>query len=171
MHETIGQDGEVVDKTGSPPAVAKQFDLRILRHMVGPHGPNARNQKELTILSVVLDHLVLGRYERAADVIAAGLTAVECAHREGSFANAQHLELIPVNVEGLTSADDKEIVRQEQQWSKADWNSSNANWQASGKGKPEKYNWISKGQGKWEKGKKGEKGKGKGKKGSKGKDE
>ena len=168
MHEIVGQDGEKVNKKGSPPACAKQFDLRILKHQAGPHGINQRNQREMSTMCVLLDHLTLGRYKEAAGVAAARLKAVETANKDGRFGNAQFLELLPVNVEGLTSADDKLVVRNETLLGKGDVSSSSNAWIPSGKGKNENYTWVPKGKGKGDKNKNKEKGdkgnKGKGKK-------
>ena len=165
MHELVGDDGEVVSKKGAPPAVAKQFDLRILKHQKTPNGVNHRNQREMTTLCVALDHLALGRYEQAADVIASRLKAVETANKDGHFHTAQFLEAIPVNVEGLTTADEKMVAKRETQQSQTSSNSDNAWWQ-SGKGKTSNYTWIpSKDKGTKGKDKGKEKGKGKGKKG------
>ena len=168
MHELVGDDGEQVVKKGAPPACAKQFDLRILKHQHGPNGANHRNQREMSTLCVVLDHLVLGRYEKAADVVAARLKAVETANKEGNFHRAQFLEALPVNVEGLTTSDEKQVAKNEVIREKAEWNSGNSGdaWWTSGKGKPTAYQWVpNKGKGKEKKGKE----KGKGKKGDKGK--
>ena len=122
----------------------------------------------MSTMCVLLDHLTLGRYKEAADVVAARLKAVEMSNKEGHFGNAQFLELLPVNVEGLTSVDDKLVVRNETLMGKGDASSSSNAWIPSGKGKPENYTWVPKGRGKGDKddkGKKGDKGnKGKGKK-------
>ena len=104
MKSVVGEDGEQVKKTGAAPAVAKQFDLRVIKHQLGPQGtPNPRNQREMSTLCVILDHLALGRYRQAADVAAARLKSVEGATREGNFNQSSFLELIPVNTEGLTT--------------------------------------------------------------------
>ena len=169
MHDIVGQDGEVTDKNTAPPACAKQYDLRIMKHQAGPHGFNARNQRELTTLSTVLDHLVLGRYKKAADVVAARLKSVEAANREGNFANGQFLELILVNTEGLTTADEKQVLRNEALMNKPTWKGSGGDWSQSGKGTYGNYQCIpeQKGKGKEKKGKEAKgKGKGKGKKGT-----
>ena len=168
MHDIVGEDGEVTKKDCPPPACAKQYDLRILRHQSGPHGINARHQRELSTLSTVLDHLVKGRNKQAADVVAARLKAVKTANREGHFTNGQFLELIPVNVEGLTTADEKQVLRNEALMSKGSWTGSGDDWSGFGKGKFSNYTWPAKGQKDDQKAKKGDqkgkKGKGKGKK-------
>ena len=111
MKNVIGEDGEKVDKSGAAPAVAKQFDLRILKHQAGPNGHNVRNQREMTTLCVALDHLALGRYRQGADVLAARLKSIEAGGRDGHFHQSQFLELIPVNPEGLTTVDEKLLVK------------------------------------------------------------
>ena len=173
MKSVVGEDGEKLVKSKSAPAVAKQYDLRILKHIQSPNGMNQRNQREMSTLCVILDHLALGRHQQASDVAAARLKAVECANREGHFHNAQFLELLPVNVEGLTTADEKQLVQNEAQLNQKSWNSSGDAWWSSGKAsKGESYNWIPnvKAKGK-DKGKDKAKGKGKGKdKAKKGKD-
>ena len=131
---------------------------------------NHRNQRELSTLSSVLDHLALGRYKQAADVVAARLKAVETANREGSFTNGQFLELIPVNVEGLTTADEKQVLRNEALMSKGSWTNSGNDWSESGKGKFQNYTWVPKGKKGDPKGNKGEQKRKKGK-GKKGKEE
>ena len=119
-----------------------------------------------------VDHLALGRYRQAADIAAARLKAVECANRDGSFRNAQFLELIAVNPEGLTTADEKLLVKNEALLSQKSWLSSRDDWQSYDKGSKGEasYTWIpnNKGKGKKEggkgkKGAKGKKGEGKGK--------
>jgi hypothetical protein len=114
---------------------------------------------------VLLDHLVKGRNMEAADVVAGRIKSVEKLNQDGDWANSQYLELIPVKVEGLTTAEDKQILRVEAQMDKADWSSSGNGWGNSGKG-ADHYNWIPS----WKGGAKGKKGKGakgeaKGKKG------
>ena len=114
--------------------------------------------------------MALGRYEKTTDVLTARLKAVETANKDGNFHRAQFLEALPVNVEGLTTADEKQVAKNEVIMQKADW-TSNIDWWQSGKGKPAAYTRVpDKGKGKGEKkgkdkrkGKKGEeKGKGKG---------
>ena len=155
-----------MQKTTVAPAVAKQFDLRVLKHQSGPNGINVRNQREMTTLCVLLDHLALGRYRQAADIAAARLKSVECANRDGHFQNAQFLELIAVNPEGLTTADEKLLVKNESLLSQKSWPSSGDGWPSSGKGNKggAPYSWIPN-----PKGNKGKKDGGKGKKGAKGK--
>ena len=99
----------------------------------------------------MLDHLVLGRYKKAADVVAARLKSVEAANREGNFANGQFLELIPVNTEGLTTADEKQGLRNEALMNKPTWKGSGGDWSQSGKGNYGNCQWIPE-----QKGKKGE---------------
>ena len=172
MKKQVGEDGEKLEKTTSAPAVAKQYDHRVLKHIVGPNGYNVRNQREMTTLCVMLDHLALGRYQRAADVAAARLKSVERANREGHFGHAQFLELIEVNPEGLTSVDENLLVRNEATQNQKSWPSSDGGWQSSGWGSNSDYQWITQPQGKGkgaDKGKKGEKGKKGGQKGEKGK--
>ena len=163
MHNVVGQEGEKKEQGARASACAKQYDLRVMKLQPGPHGYNQRNQRELSTLSVIMDHLALGRHKQAADVTAARLKAVEMSNREGHFQNAQYLELLPVNTEGLTTADEKHMVRNEVLLNKKEWASSETGWPKSGKGKPENYTWQPQGKGKGEgKGQpKGKKGKGK----------
>ena len=174
MKKQVGEDGESLEKTATAPAVAKQYDLRVLKHIAGPNGFNARNQREMTTLCVMLDHLALGRYQQAADVAAARLKSVERANREGHFSHAQFLELVEVNPEGLTSVDENLLVRNETAQNQRNWPSSDGGWQNSDWWQSsDHYQWIPnqpQGRGKGaEKGKKGDKGKKGGKKGDKGK--
>ena len=174
MKSVVGEDGEQVKKTGAAPAVAKQFDLRVLKHQMGPSGvPVYRNQRELSTLCVILDHLALGRYRQAADVAAARLKSVEGANRGGHFHQSSFLELIPVNTEGLTTVDEKVLVRNESLLNQKSSPSSGDGWQSYGKGDKshQPYSWIPQGKGKGKKegdkgkkGAKGKKGEGKGKK-------
>ena len=165
MNDIVGQEGEVANSSSNPPACAKQYDYRVMKTQVGPHGVNIRNQRELSTLSVVLDHLVLGRYKQAADVVAARLKSVDAANKEGGFASAQYLELLPVNAEGLVTAEEKLVLKHEMQAGKSSWNDSGQSWKASGKGAFQNYTWVpnskakDKGQGKDKS--KGKKGKGK----------
>ena len=165
MQAQVGQDGEKVKKIGTAPAVAKQYDLRVLRPLaLLQGGTNPRNQREMTTLCVVLDHLALGRYREAADVVAGRLKSVETGVREGNFQNASFLELVPVNPEGLTTIDEKHMMRNEAMMSQKGTPSLDDGWQNSGKGKSKvPYQWNPAGQGN------GKKGDGKGKKGAKGK--
>ena len=174
MKKQVGEDGEKLEKTSTAPAVAKQYDLRVLKHIAGAKGYSVRNQREMTTLCVMLDHLALGRYQRAADVAAARLKSVERANREGHFVHAQYLELVEVNPEGLTSVDENLLVRNESAQSQKSWASSDGGWQNSDwRQSSDHYQWVSsqpQGKGKGaDKGKKGEKGKKGGKKGEKGK--
>ena len=88
MHNLVGEDGETSEKDGPPPACAKQYDLRVLKHQAGPQGINQRNQRELTTLCVLMDHLVKGRTKEAADVIAGRTKSVERANQDGNFRSA-----------------------------------------------------------------------------------
>jgi len=164
MHNLVGEDGETSENKGPPPACAKQYDLRVLKHQAGPQGINQRNQRELTTLCVLMDHLVKGRNLEAADVIAGRIKAVEKANQDGHFHSAQYLELIPVKVEGLTTAEDKQILRHESHLDKSEWNTYGNTWNGSGKGSGQ-FGWVPNGHGE-PKGKKGgPKGEPKGKKG------
>ena len=122
----------------------------------------------MTNLCVILDHLALGRYRQAADVAAARLKSVEGANRDGHFHQSSFLELVPVNTEGLTTADEKVLVRNESLLTQKNSSSSGEGWQNYGEGDKghQPYSWIpqGKGKGKKEKGAKGKKGEGKGKK-------
>ena len=165
MHAIVGQDGEKVKKIGSAPAVAKQYDLRVLRAEGKARGQSyLRNQRELTTLCVVLDHMALGRYKQAADVVAARLKSVESGTKDGHFHQSSFLELVPVNPEGLTTVDENLLVRNEAHLNPPPPRVYDADWtgQAKGKGYPQS-SWIPSGNGK------GKKEGGKGKKGSKGK--
>ena len=147
------------------PAVAKQFDLRILKHQAGPNGHNVRNQREMTTLCVALDHLALGRYRQGADVLAARLKSIEAGNRDGHFHKSQLLELIPVNPEGLTTVGEKLLVKNESNLNQNNWPSFGESWSSYGKGEKDSssHKWIPQGKGKGkkdgEKGKKGAKGK------------
>ena len=166
MKGVVGEDGEKVTKSGTAPAVAKQFDLRVLKHQTNQHGRiDHRNQREMKNLCVILDHLALGRYRQAADVVAARLKSVEGANRDGDFHLSSFLELVPVNTEGLTTVDEKVLVRNESLLSQKSTISSGEGWQSYGKGDKvrQPYSWIPSGKGK------GKKEGGKGKKGAKGK--
>ena len=70
----------------------------------------------------------------AADVIVGRIKAVEKANQDGHFHSAQYLELIPVKVEGLPTAEDNQILRHESLLDKGDWNTSGATWNGTGKG-------------------------------------
>ena len=166
MKAVVAQDGEGVQESAEAPAVAKQFDLRYLKVQPGPKGDFVhRNQRELTTLCVVLDHLALGRNRQAADVVAARLKSVETANREGDFSQASFLELVAVNPEGLTTVDEKLLIRNESHQSQKKPHSFVGGWQNYGgeERSSHPYSWIPKGKGK------GKKGDGKGKKGAKGK--
>ena len=67
------------------------------------------------------------------------------ANREGHSTNAQFLELLPVNVEGLTTADEKQVLRNEASMSRASWTGYGNDWNGSGKGRNQNYAWIQKG--------------------------
>ena len=75
------------------------------------------------------------------------------------------MELIAVNPEGLTTADEKLLVKNEALLSQKSWPSSGDGWQSSGKGSKggAAYSWTPNPKGK------GKKDGGKGKKGAKGK--
>ena len=167
MKGIVGEDGEKVTKSDTAPAVAKQFDLRILKHQLGPQGrTDFRNQREMTNLCTILDHLALGRYKQAADVAAARLKSVEGANRDGHFNQSSFLELVPVNTEGLTTVDEKVLVRNESLLKEKSTPSSGDGWMNYGQGGKSHHpysSWIPNGKGK------GKKEGGKGKKGAKGK--
>ena len=154
MHDTVGEEGESSKEKRPPPACAKQFDLRIFKKENSPQGYNSRNQREMSTLCWVLDHLAMGRYQAAADVVAGRIKSIERGNKEGHFHNAQFLELLPVHVEGLSTTDDNQVVRHEASAGKANSTSSGNGWTDYGKGKPQNYTWV-------EGGKKGQKGKGK----------
>ena len=89
---------------------------------------------------------------------------METASREGNFGNVQNLELVPVNPEGLTSIDEKQVIRNETTANRSTWQNSGDGWTGSGKGKYQNYTWVP-----TPKGKTKDKGKDKGKNGKKGK--
>ena len=166
MHAIVGEDGEKVKKIGAAPAVAKQYDFRVLRHQGVAHGVSyQRNQRELTTLCVVLDHMALGRYKQAADVVAARLKSVEAGARDGHFHQSVFLELIPVNPEGLTTADEKLLVKNETLLNQKSPPAHEHDWSGHGKGgkSTPSFSWTPSGKGK------SKKDGGKGKKGNKGK--
>ena len=75
-----------------------------------------------------------------------------------------YLELLPVNPEGLTTADEKQVLRNAALLAKGNWSDSGKSWSASGKGAYQNYTWIPAGKAGKGAGKKGDqKGKGKGK--------
>ena len=165
MQAIVGQDGEKVKKIGAP-AVAKQYDLRVLRQQGNAQGTSyQRNQRELTTLCVVLDHMALGRYKQAADVVAAMLKSVEAGARGGHFYQSAFLELVPVNPDGLTTVDEKLLVKNEMLLNQKSSPAQASDWTGHGKGgnSNSSHSWIPSGNGK------SKKGGGKGKKGNKGK--
>ena len=88
MQAVVGQDGEKVKKIGSAPAVAKQYDLRVMKIQgQAPGSQYHKHQREITTLCVMLDHMALGRYKQAADVMAARLKSVEAGSRTADFTN------------------------------------------------------------------------------------
>ena len=168
MNAVLDKDGEKATKGADPPTCAKQYDHRVMKHQLSPTGVNLRNQRELSTLCVILDHLALGRHQQAADVVAARIKSVEAANRDGNFSKAQFLELLPVNMEGLTTTDELKMQRNEAQLTQRNWTSSGDGWWPSGKGKkPDNYTWVPNNKGKDKKGKgdgkKGKDGKGKSK--------
>ena len=166
MQAVVGQDGEKVKKIGSPPAVAKQYDWRVLK-VQGPviSGAQQRNQRELTTLCVMLDHMALGRYKQAADVMAARLKSIEAGARDGQYFLSSFLELVPVNPETLVTADEQLLMKNEGMLNQKGTSSQSNEWTGNGKGSGinASYRWNPKGNGK------NKKGGGKGKKGKKGK--
>jgi len=68
-----------------------------------------RNVREMHTMSVILDHLALGRSKAAADVAAQRLKALELASTTGSWDKAQYLELVPQ--EGATLVNKEEDYR------------------------------------------------------------
>ena len=170
MQAVVGQDGEKVKKIGSAPAVAKQYDLRVLKAQSGAvTGAASRNQRELTTLCVILDHMALGRYKAAADVVAARLKSVEAGARTGNYEESSFLELVPVNPETLVTVDEQLLIKNESMLSPKRSSPHASTWMGHGKGNGNNssYRWNPSGGGKNKKG--GGKGKknGKGKKGDK----
>ena len=166
MHAIVGQDGEKVKKIGSAPAVAKQYDLRVLKAQGAALGvPFQRNQRELTTLCVVLDHMALGRYKQAADVVAARLKSMEAGARDGQFYQSSFLEPVPVNPETLVTADEQLLMKNESLLNQKSSPSQSTEWTGHGKGggSNASYRWNPSGNGK------NRKGGGKGNKGNKGK--
>ena len=154
-HAIVGQDGEKVKKIGAAPAVAKQYDLRVLRQHGNAQGKSYfRNQRELTTLCVILDHMALGRYKQAADVVAARLKSVEAGVRDGHFHESTYLELVPVNPEGLTTVDEKLLVKNETLLNRQTPSPHAAEWTGHGKGgsSNSSHSWIPSGNGKSKKG-------------------
>ena len=170
MHVVVGQDGEKAKKIGSAPAVAKQYDLRVLRQLEVSQGKAyLRNQRELTTMCVMLDHMALGRYKQAADVMAARLKSVEAGIQTGNFETSAFLELVAVNPEGLTTVDEKLLIKNESMLNHKSSSPHSSTWMGHGKGNGSNssYRWNPSGGGKNKKG--GGKGKknGKGRKGDK----
>ena len=165
MHAIVGQDGEKVKKIGSAPAVAKQYDLRVLKAQRPAASANQRHHREMTTLCVILDHMALGRYKQAADVVAAKLKSIEAGVQDGQYVQAAYLELIPVNPDGLTTADEQLLIQNETRLNLKSSHTSDADWTGHGKGHNNNpsYAWIPAGNGK------GKKGGGKGKEGGAGK--
>ena len=101
----------------------------------------------------------------AADVVAARLKSVEAGARGGHFHQSVFLELVPVNPEGLTTIDEKLLVKNETLLNQKSSSPHASEWTGHGKGgnSNSSYSWTPSGNGK------SKKGGGKGKKGNKGK--
>lgn len=70
-------------------------------------GPNLRARREIETLALVLDALVLGRPDVAADVAAQRIKAVEMSARDGNWDRAQWLELIAPNEDLLATREEQ----------------------------------------------------------------
>ena len=109
MENQVGRDGENMEQGNSLPAAAKAYDLRVLKIQPGANH-HLRNHREITTLCVVLDHLAQGRVNQAADCVASRLKAVEQTSNDGNWENSRYLELLPADIEGLTTKDEKQMV-------------------------------------------------------------
>ena len=169
MEDRVGRDGEAASwLPDAMPASAKSYFLRVLKPNLPP-GSAVRSLREMRTLSVVLDHLALGRKKEAMDTLGQRLKALELASLHGNWERAQHVEL--VQQENLSLADKEEVIHADSaalvERKLAGRSSSSAyesSWGGSGKGKGKEWQtgksspWESKGSKEF-KGKKGGKGK------------
>ena len=109
MENQVGRDGERENQGNELPASAKAYDLRILKTRSG-FQQNARSQREMSTLCVVLDHLAQGRVNQAADIVAARLKAVDQTMVDGNWETSRFLELLPANPESMTTKDERQMV-------------------------------------------------------------
>jgi hypothetical protein len=80
----------------------------------GQQAPGMRSLRELRTLAEVLDMLIEGQVLQAADTLCQRFKAVELASSEGSWAVAQHLELIPPHRSGAVADFEKEAAAQQE---------------------------------------------------------
>ena len=109
----MGRDGEAKrwDRCDTP-ASAKSYFLRVLRPATEKKG-SLRDVREMHTLSVILDHLALGRSGAAADVAAQRLKALELASTSGSWEKAQYLEIVPPEGASLVNKEEEYLATKE----------------------------------------------------------
>ena len=167
MEDRVGRDGEAARwAADATPASAKSYFLRVLKAASG----SIRNARELETLCVILDHLALGRFREAADVVAMRMKAVEMAAKDGDWSRAIFLELVESDGTTLATKEEEMATTEEMKMRRR----LQSNSGGGGKGKASKGEWRSygsdstvygKGSGKAYGGKDKDKNKGKGKKG------
>ncbi len=167
MQDRVGGDGEGREWANTDlPAVAKSYYLSYISLKSANAGQ--RNLSEMTTLCSIMDHLALGRYAQAADVVTQRLKAVEMASQDGDWRRASYIELVPEEGASLVSKAEEQVVQKELESKRSLEGSSSyrGNSQKYGKGNDyqanHNHNWVP------NKGKKGGKNGNKGKKQGKG---
>jgi hypothetical protein len=112
MQNVVGRDGERETQSQSKtPAVAKAYFLQVLSLRNQTAG--ARNLREMKTLCTVLDHLALGRFAQAADVVSQRLKSLELSIEDGNWNRSVFLELVPQEQGTLISRDDHHLMQKE----------------------------------------------------------
>ena len=93
MQNVIGREGEELEpsRRAAPPC-AKAYFLRLLEPKCAKGG--VRNLREIETLCHILDHLAMGRFCEAMDVVFQRLTALEKATTDQGWNEAKFLELV-----------------------------------------------------------------------------
>ena len=93
MQDLIGREGEELEPSRRvAPPCAKGYFLRVLEPQNVSGG--VRNLREMETLCHVLDHLAMGRFCEAMDVVFQRLTALEKANKDHGWEEAKFLELV-----------------------------------------------------------------------------
>ena len=124
--------------TDSTPAADKSYYLRVLKVNTNT---SVRNMREMHTIAVVLDHVALGRYRSAADVLMQRFKAVEMASTTGSWEMAQYLELLETEVATLVSKDEETRIHGRKEQDNYDNDFSNSGQHNKGKARQTNYDW------------------------------
>ena len=150
MEKEVRDESDIAERRSKRkmPVVGKAFHRVLLRSH--PY-MGKRNQQELLTLLTTLDHLAGGRWQKAADIIAQRVKALEKHMQDDpTFAQARFLELVDADSTSLVSPDECELMMRNRKREMAlatyvrpdprPWGGSKG-WKDWGKGKGQQKSW------------------------------